>query len=222
MTGDLPEIDLGAKRLFEIVRIEHGVAGRDRDPHRHRYYELIWVESGGGTHAVDFIDCPIAPDRLHVIAPNQVHQWHDNDFRGWMLLFGQALLDRDATGRLKFGSGLYMRPDAPPEVALDEATGADVRPLWDLLQRERRTEPPDWHQIRPLLAALMAAVARIARRQNGLGLYRYAERIEALLKLVDRHFLEHRSTAFYAAELGISAKRLNQIARQVMGRTVLQ
>ncbi|MGI9415098.1 MAG: helix-turn-helix transcriptional regulator, partial [Hyphomicrobiales bacterium] len=109
-----------------------------------------------------------------------------------------------------------------PEVALDEATGADVRPLWDLLQRERRTEPPDWHQIRPLLAALMAAVARIARRQNGLGLYRYAERIEALLKLVDRHFLEHRSTAFYAAELGISAKRLNQIARQVMGRTVLQ
>ena len=220
MTGVLPEIDLSARRLFEIVKVDHGIP--DRDPHRHRYYEMVWVESGNGAHAVDFVDGPLTPGLVYVIAPGQIHQWHDNDFQGRILLFGQTLLDRDTANRLKFGSGLTMRPDTAPVMALDDAAASDIQPLWDLLEREHGSERPDWHQIRPLLAALMAALAQIARRQHELGLHRYAERIETLLKLVDRHFLEHRSTAFYAGELGISAKRLNQITRQVTGRTVLQ
>ena len=222
MTGVLPEIDLGARRLFEIVSVDHGIPEWVRDPHRHRYYELVWVRSGEGVHEIDFVDCQLAPDLLYVIAPGQIHQWHDHDFAGHVLLFAQALLDRDTSHRLKFGSGLTMRPDTPPVISLDAASVTDIQPLWDLLKREYGSDRPDWHQVKPLLAALVAALAQIARRQMGLGLHRYAERIETLLRLVDKHFLEHRSTAFYAGELGISAKRLNQITRQVTGRTVLQ
>ena len=222
MTGVLPDTDLSSRRLFDIVSVERGIAERARDPHRHRYYEVIWVRGGEGAHAVDFVDCPLEPGQVCIIAPGQIHQWHDNDFSGQILLFAQPLLDRETANRLKFGSGLAMRPDAPPVVALDEASLPDIQPLWQLLEREHESDRPDWHQVRPLLAALMAALAQIARRQTGLGLHRYGERIETLLKLVDRHFLEHRATAFYAGELGISAKRLNQITREVTGRTVLQ
>ena len=80
MTGVLPEIDLSARRLFEIVKVDHGIP--ERDPHRHRYYEMVWVESGDGTHAVDFVDGPLAPNLVFGDVTADVIAFAFDDGRG--------------------------------------------------------------------------------------------------------------------------------------------
>ena len=49
-----------------------------------------------------------------------------------------------------------------------------------------------------------------------------SRRLEQLIDIVEENYTKHHSVQFYAAELGISAKRLNEILKQRIGLTLNQ
>lgn len=67
-------------------------------PHRHDFYEVLYVTSGKGTHFIDFNAYPIEPNTFYFISPGQVHYWETivpiegeilvftDDFLCWLLL----------------------------------------------------------------------------------------------------------------------------------------
>lgn len=74
---------------FEIGRLEtsHRLRTSPR-PHRHSYYQIIWVVDGAGVHATDFEEHPIRPETAFLISPGQVHVVRvDRPLTGYMLLF---------------------------------------------------------------------------------------------------------------------------------------
>jgi len=222
MTGEIREIQLDDKAPFEMFRVRAGIDDAYHDQQRHRFYQMIWVEDGGGGHEVDFTRYPLSANRIYVIAPGQVHQWHDNDFRGRVILFNETLLGAGARERLLFGSGLFNAPVAAPFVDIGPETPADLATLIDLIEREYRSETTDWDLVRPLLTAFIHLLIRIAKSGSPLAGHRQSERIARLLTLIDEHHIVERSPEFYAEQLKLSAKRINQIARQFLGRTIVQ
>jgi AraC-like DNA-binding protein/quercetin dioxygenase-like cupin family protein len=44
-----------------------------REPHRHDYHELIWIEAGSGHHLLDGREVPVLPGTSTVIGRGQVH-----------------------------------------------------------------------------------------------------------------------------------------------------
>ncbi len=44
-------------------------------PHRHDFYEILYVTEGMGTHFIDFNAYPIEPHTFYFISPGQVHYW---------------------------------------------------------------------------------------------------------------------------------------------------
>lgn len=222
MTGEIREIQLDDKAPFEMFRVRDGIGDAYHEQQRHRFYQMIWVEDGGGDHEIDFARYPLSDNRIYIVAPGQVHQWDDNRFRGRIVLFNETLLGTGARERLLFGSGLFNAPAAEPYVDIGPDVPADLATLIDLIEREYRSDMTDWNLVRPLLTAFILLLIRIAKRGSPLAGHRQSERIAQLLTLIDEHHIVERSAEFYAMRLGLSAKRINQIARQFLGRTIVQ
>ncbi len=45
-------------------------------PHRHTYYEILFIEEGQGFHEIDFHTYPIQSAGMHFLMPGQVHLLH--------------------------------------------------------------------------------------------------------------------------------------------------
>lgn len=44
-------------------------------PHRHNFYEILWIKSGSGVQAIDFQEYEISPNQIYFIAPGEIHHW---------------------------------------------------------------------------------------------------------------------------------------------------
>ncbi|MDO3703482.1 helix-turn-helix domain-containing protein [Micromonospora sp. C28SCA-DRY-2] len=84
---------------------ELGPLSRADFPHRHTFYELVYVTHGRAAHLIDLDTHPVRPPHLFVVTPGQVHQWRDQrELRGHVLLCTAEFLltapaDRDALHR---------------------------------------------------------------------------------------------------------------------------
>lgn len=83
-----------------------GPLSRASFPHRHTFYEIVYLLRGGGAHVLDSAAEELRPPQLAVITPGQVHRWHDaTRLRGWVLLFNEDFLldhpeDREVLRRM--------------------------------------------------------------------------------------------------------------------------
>ncbi|MFE6774923.1 helix-turn-helix domain-containing protein [Streptomyces sp. NPDC057702] len=100
-----------------------GPLSRAAFPHRHTFYELLYVTSGTGTHVIEQVPWRLRPPHLCVIAPGQVHYWAGvRDLQGWVVLFTDDFLishpeDRAVLRRLAERPWLHPEPDTAPALA---------------------------------------------------------------------------------------------------------
>ena len=221
MTEEHIDLRLDPGARLDIVRVRCALSSRSQR-RRSDHFHIIWVEHGHGLCEVDFVPQTLSPGRIFVIAPGQAYTWGDTRIQGRAFLFDPALLDRETYDRLMFGSGLFI-PAAPrPVIDLTPRSPGDLVALASLVEGEFNSEPMDWAAIKPLLCAFASLVARASLSSHALSGHRQAARVSRLLKLIERHHIIERSPDFYAEAFGLSAKRINQITRQFLGRTVTQ
>lgn len=58
-------------------RVQH-INFPTEQPHRHDFYQLIWVQRGDGCCQVDFVEYPLQDHSLHFVMPGHVH-WYQFD-----------------------------------------------------------------------------------------------------------------------------------------------
>ncbi len=67
-------------------------------PHRHDYFEIIYVEDGQGKHIIDFEAFEIKPPAFYFLSKGQVHFWKlDKPLTGKVILFPREFLIPPAT-----------------------------------------------------------------------------------------------------------------------------
>ena len=221
MTKGSHELASDGGAAMEVTRVRSGVAATD-ETHRIRRYQVVWAEGGYGEQDVDFTRYPLQANRIYLTVPGQVHGWRDNAIQGRVFVFSDTLLDGVSREQLLFGSGLYGWAGARPVVELGNHAASELVTLSNLLEGERLSEPADWSVIRSLLNAFLLVLARTSRSMQPFARIYRDHRVTRLLGLIDAHHVVERSPQFYADAFGLSANRLNQIARQSFGRTVVQ
>ncbi|OMH26620.1 AraC family transcriptional regulator [Motiliproteus sp. MSK22-1] len=220
--GDITEIGLADDALFMIDEKRGEIPELYRNPHRHRFYEMIWIRGGNGAHVIDFIDYVFETDRLYLITPGQVHQWRTCDIQATVIVFSEALLDRAYREMLLQGARLFRMTDSPPFLDLDTAVSKRLSQLSGLMFSEYARKPVDTTMVRPLLSAFLYELARLERHgEQVLGNPHY-KRLSRMTELIDAHYHEHRSVEFYAQQLHITSKRLNEVTREIIGKSVSQ
>ncbi|MFJ6699072.1 helix-turn-helix domain-containing protein [Streptomyces sp. NPDC091272] len=195
-----------------------GPMSRASFPHRHTFYEIVYVTGGRGAHVIDLSRWELRPPHLCFVVPGQVHHWEDAvGLQGQVVLFTEDFLldhpgDRDLLRAL--GERPWFSP-GPQEASRFAHLVADM-------EREYRGGAAGFASV--LRACLHVLIVRASRLAGpvpaGAG---PADRP----KLVTQEFVAllsgtergETSVASYARRLGVTVGYLNEAVKQSTGRT---
>lgn len=209
-----PEDDLGnLKMRYEPlnVRNEHGIM----EPHRHLYYELFFFKKGGGIHSIDFIDHPIADNSIHLIGPGQVH------------LLKRDLASHGAVVHFKKEMALQLpqvysllQHVASPIFEHDADSFARIEVILQQLEEAIKSKEQSvdemvaclWHILLKITAN--RKVTKVKYESRG---FKYFSELKVL---VEENYRNNKLPVWYAAQLHITEKRLNEICKEATGLTM--
>lgn len=210
---------------FELSRFEEMGELDIDDPHKHNFYEIIWVDEGLSTQIIDYREYTLEPGSLFFISPNQLHHFEEyQPLRGGSVFFTEDFFrlnsqDRERLFEMTFLDNFYSQPFLRPEVE----TFAEIRQTIEQLFNEKQRTDASPAILQSLLTILLARIQRavdtesVQRAAAG-----YVVLYKNLNRLIDRHFREPFTVRDYAERLAVTPNHLNRVARQVMGRTTTQ
>ena len=207
---------------FEIGRLEttHRLRTSKR-PHRHRFYEIIWVVDGAGVHAVDFEEHAIRPHTVFLISPGQVHAVRvDRPLSGYMLLFTADFLALDALAADAAADLPCFRPGvANPVLALADEEAANLQAIAeDLLAEFASCAAWRREMLRARFQTLLLFLGRVARRQQ-VTVAPVTSTVARFQVLIDDHFRRMHRVADYAGLLALTPGHLNDLTKAATGQT---
>ncbi len=197
-------------------------------PHRHDFFEVLYLKKGSGFHVIDGNNYEIKPPCVFFMSRGQAHKLElSQDIEGYIFIFTADfyLLNRTDQNRLiEFPFFYTIHQDNPP---LQLENESDIRFLENLFRKGiAEIARPEGYSVEMLRSILDLILTTCSAR------YQVSESLMNKGKgqiLVKRffHFLEenHRknlSLNEYAQMIGVTANHLTQTIKQLTGKTSSQ
>jgi AraC-like DNA-binding protein len=189
-------------------------------PHRHSFYQVMYITSGKGKHIIDFETYLIEPDTLYCLAPGQVHTWlFDSPVKGYLINFNETffssfLLNSHYLSDFTFFSGksTYGVYHLPADII------SIVKPLFkSLLNEQEANHLHKYDVMRTTLLQLCLCISRefcealsTSANSNNYNILRSFE------KLIEQHYLRLKLPKEYASLLFITPNHLNAVCKQAV------
>ena len=204
----LPDLQSETSLQYHELRGER----RIEKPHKHDFFILLLVEKGGGTHTIDFKEYPVGGYQLHLLLPGQVHRWElDDTTLAYQLMISRPLFETFSAS-LEFSFILYQKH---PVLNLSEAAFRQLRYEFQTIGSELNMRPIHWGILNLRGQLVTQLISREAEsKYEDLTAYRAAPALLKYHNLVDLYFKEHKTVAFYADQLHISANYLNILCKK--------
>ncbi|MBL7874446.1 MAG: helix-turn-helix domain-containing protein [Cyclobacteriaceae bacterium] len=206
---------------FDFFRFEYFAKDIDhlREPHRHHFYTFILITGGSGSHEIDFERYELKPNRLFLIAPDQVHAWNDlNRVEGFVVLFNDSFIAL-AKGRKLMSAWPLFRTNLPSykDLSNEEQNG------WveELELMEKEIDNPDAFSRDSLFYSIGKLLIRTSRLYQNQTLIKDENKdfLFSFQELIEKHFNELRAPKEYAALLNITPNHLNSLSKKKSGKT---
>ncbi|MEO1133402.1 MAG: AraC family transcriptional regulator [Cyanobacteria bacterium J06639_1] len=198
--------------------------------HRHRFFELVYIERGNGTHQFGRKQVATEAGDLFAISPNDVHDSQGlAGCHGWMIVFkAEALGLSDVSPLVNLPEELllisFLRP-CDVDVGHFHLPAASQR-VWSERCRTLAGEL-DLKQlgyveaVQSLLRLMLVDTARLASKQlEGISA-QSRPLLGQVFRVIDARFDEPISLADVAETVGRSKSYLTSLVRRETGRTVL-
>lgn len=207
---------------FEIMRFEEMEEPEVDDIHKHTFYEILWTEKGISKQTIDYKEYEVLPNSLFFISPNQVHKFEEwKPIRGGTILFTEDFFllnnyKKEKLFELSFLDNFF----ANPCIQLDKRNFTDIKQTIDLISNEHKRIDRNQTITQSLLHILLAQVQRCIDTKTDKILSKKNLIIFKQFKnLIDKHFVENKTTSYFAQQLNITEHHLNLIAKEVTGKT---
>jgi AraC family transcriptional regulator, transcriptional activator of pobA len=208
---------------FEILQFEKMEEPNVDDIHKHTFYEILWTETGISKQTIDYKEYEVLPNSLFFISPNQVHQFEEwKPLKGGTILFTEDFFllnhnNKDRLFELSFLDNFY----ANPCINLDEENFKQIKRTIDLIAQEQKRQDRSQSITQAYLHILLAQVQRCIDTQCEKPISkRYLILYKQFKNLLDKHFAENKTAAFFAEQLHITTHHLNLVIKNVTGKTV--
>ncbi|MBL8005444.1 MAG: helix-turn-helix domain-containing protein [Candidatus Kapabacteria bacterium] len=207
---------------FEIMRFEEMEEPEVEEIHKHTFYEILWTEKGISKQTIDYKEYEVLPNSLFFISPNQVHQFEEwKPLKGGTILFTEDfyLLNyykKDKLFELSFLDNFF----ANPCIQLDKRNFAEIKQTIDLISNEHKRTDRNQTITQSLLHILLTQVQRcIDTKTDKILSKKYLIIFKQFKNLIDKHFVENKTTSYFAEQLHITEHHLNLITKEVTGKT---
>lgn len=224
----------GLKTTHEEVPLEYlnfndaPALTQSTSPHRHDFYEILYVTGGEGTHYIDFNAYPIEPNTFYFISPGQVHYWETTvPIEGDILIFTEDfLLLAPADYMVLHELSFFHTVEGSPTLKLNETALLQITSLYQAIGEEFKANNYRTSSVlRAYLHILLVQIQRICASQEieaeiGNNQAKIAQKLTRQFKqLVTKQSVTGQSVQDYAGQLGVSVNHLNKTVKAATGFT---
>ncbi|MEM7134212.1 MAG: helix-turn-helix domain-containing protein [Chloroflexota bacterium] len=192
-------------------------------PHRHDFYEILYITGGEGVHYLDFDAYPIEPPVLYFISPGQIHYWKTTvPLQGHAMLFvADFLLQGQQDENILHELGFFHAVEETPALTLRgqnaETMANLVHAIVDEFQADRFSRNSairSWfHLLLVQSQRLFNHASRTPEQSVPSTLVRHFK------QLVSERFATEQSVQTYAEQLAVTPNHLSDTIKAMTGRT---
>ncbi len=193
-------------------------------PHKHDFYEVLFLTQGSGYHIIDSNKYKIEPPCIFFMSPGQAHKLElSSDIGGYLFLFTEEfyLLNRVNKNKLLELPFFYsVEQNNPPLLLADSSDAEFLKALFARGCHEENLEDDVSEEvIRALLDVLLQTCNKLYPLEFGLQKTRGHLLVKNLLQLIEENFQKNIAISEYANMLSITPNHLTQMVKHVTGTT---
>lgn len=192
-------------------------------PHRHDFYNILFIEEGTGTHTIDFVTYEVKPSSIFFLTPGQIHSFNLSlDVKGLTLFFTPEFYLMNNSEKKLLDIPFFHSLSNQPFLDLDCAKDESIRQaILEIFNEHERNENGNHIIIRAYLDIVITKLSRYYKQswvnqKSSSIIYQIRE----LESLVDKHYKEFRRPRDYADRMNLSPKHLNKICNTGLNKTV--
>ncbi len=216
----MPNNDIPLHVLPELPFLasdERTAFGEHSANHRIDFYAIIWFTQDDGEHYIDFNAYPIRKNLVYLLGKNQVHAIPSEQLpKARVMVFSTDFFQRIEEPFLR---QLFL-PFNNAGIEIPNTLQESLEKLFDLILLEN-SGSADIDLLLKYTTAWLWHLYRVADHRFALGAGE-DQRMIKLFQLMERHYKGNRTAGFYAEQIGLTAKRINEILRQRTGFTISQ
>lgn len=189
-----------------------------KKPHRHTFYQLLYIKEGRGVHKIDFNDYPITNKSLFFLSPGQVHNLElSKDSKGVLVNFDESLFHT-----------FLVNPDSIDQYPFFWQNGKnshyklkdeDTR-IIDVLQRISSTKNKSSELTRLYLLELFYLVNQNHNKNLEKQEFSSAQKlINHFEELIEQNYDLAHYPKFYAQKLAVTPNYLNAVCQKIKSKT---
>ncbi|HEY8400367.1 MAG TPA: AraC family transcriptional regulator [Cytophagaceae bacterium] len=212
-------------QIFDRNRNFKEVHSHVQYPHRHDFYEILFLTKGRGTHTIDIIDYEIKPNMIFFLSPGQIHDLVlSDDMYGYLFLFTSEfyLLNKPDKNQLLELPFFYTLTAGSPPLYLKKEE--DVKELTELFQQAIRESEQNYPDSPDLIRALLDIILIKCKRLHPAGAEDKQNSKGRLLvkrfkQLIEEKYHENLSVKDYAEILAVTPNHLSETVKALTGKT---
>lgn len=208
------------KSYFHISTFEQIDPAYVDNPDRNDYFEMYWVLDERPVHFIDNKQLNIKGDWMYLVPPLRNHSFKTAGKNGILIAFNKDLLIYEAKEFSLSIFNLFSKHGDLTTVFIDEETSGSLHALLKIFQEEAQKKD-NLLLLRTLLKAFLLKLMAGSTLQL-ISPDLDEKRIYQFLLLLENHYTTEKRVDFYAEKLNLSVKRLNQILKQKIGKTINQ
>lgn len=191
--------------------------GEHSTSHRIDFYAIIWFTEDQNEHFIDFEPFPIRKNSVYLIAEKQVHAIPSHSLPdARVIVFSSDFFHSIDEVQLR---QLFL-PFENDGIQIPAEMVAPMENLFTLILLEYRGAS-DFNLLSKYTATLLFHLYRFSSQRLSIVSNRDSRMIR-LLQLIQQHFREQKPVSFYAKEIGLTPKRVNEILKDVAEVTISQ
>ncbi len=189
-----------------------------KPPHRHSYQEIIWVRQGSAEHLLDGDIVEFPAQTLLIIPKGRIHRFVPApDLLGCVIRFREEFLPDPS-------HLLFSQFTGHTALQLTQEQAAGIEAYFSLLRCEfKHADPYHLPALRHLLAAFIAKLEELRLLHSRMMPQDFTRTLgiwNRFNTLIEQKFKTEHAVSFYAAELGLSPRKLGDVVKLYTGKYV--
>jgi len=214
----------GHGKQYEIEVFDKNRDFKVTYPHRHDFYEILFLTQGNGTHTIDASEYTIKQNCVFFLSPGQIHSLHlSDDIKGYIFLFTSEfyLLNKQDKNHLLELPFFYSLSNENPPLYLTE--DKDITLITNLFvqaceENDQSLADSD-DMIRSLLDIILITCKRLypLKQEESKGKGRLM--VKRFKQLIEENYHKNLSVKDYASLLAVTPNHLSETVKALTGRT---
>ena len=212
----------GKKQDFTIVELEYALDIKNtykKAPHKHDFFQIIYITKGGGIHTVDSKTYEAKRDDIFFINSWQQHQWSFTPgVEGYIINFKHTFLTQFVADHLFVHDLPFFRRYTTEHRINTTPFNAVIHTIIYRMMEELKSEVACIDLVRTYLVELLL-VCKKSIKDNDNKEYYSNELIKQFEALIESHFHEYKFPKQYATLLNVTPNYLNAVCQKAKGKS---